>query len=57
MRLDVATVAGAVSSGSGILSQAIPEPSSWALMVVGFAGLSFAAYRGKNGPLMARNAA
>jgi hypothetical protein len=28
-----------------VLSSAIPEPSTWALMLVGFAGLGFAGYR------------
>jgi hypothetical protein len=27
---------------------AIPEPSTWAMMLIGFAGIGFAAYRRKN---------
>jgi hypothetical protein len=27
---------------------AVPEPSTWALMLIGFAGLGFAAYRRKS---------
>jgi hypothetical protein len=30
-----------------ITSSAVPEPSTWAMMVMGFAGLGFAAYRGR----------
>jgi hypothetical protein len=28
-------------------SGAVPEPSTWAMMLVGFAGLSFAGYRAR----------
>lgn len=32
---------------------AVPEPSTWAMMILGFCGLSFMAYRRKqNGPLL-----
>jgi hypothetical protein len=34
---------------------AVPEPSTWAMMLLGFAGIGFAAYRRKN--KMAQNAA
>ena len=30
---------------------AVPEPSTWAMMILGFLGLGFLAYRRKNGPL------
>ena len=30
---------------------AVPEPSSWAMMILGFAGIGFMAYRRKNGGL------
>jgi hypothetical protein len=30
-------------------SSAIPEPSTWAMMLVGFAGLAFAGYRARSG--------
>jgi hypothetical protein len=32
-------------SGDFVLGGAIPEPSTWAMMLVGFAGLGFAGYR------------
>jgi hypothetical protein len=28
--------------------RAVPEPSTWAMMILGFAGLGFMAYRRKN---------
>jgi hypothetical protein len=31
----------------------VPEPSTWAMMILGFAGLGFIAYRRKSKPLMA----
>jgi hypothetical protein len=32
--------------------RAIPEPSTWAMMILGFAGIGFMAYRRKSKPLM-----
>jgi hypothetical protein len=32
---------------------AIPEPSTWAMMLIGFAGLGFAGYRGRKGVALA----
>jgi hypothetical protein len=31
--------------GPKVLVQSVPEPSTWAMMMLGFAGLGFAAYR------------
>jgi hypothetical protein len=43
---------GVISSGedsrSAILTAAVPEPSTWALMILGFMGIGFMAYRRKN---------
>ena len=39
----------------GAITPAVPEPSTWAMMLLGFAGLGFMAYRRKN--QMALNAA
>jgi hypothetical protein len=33
---------------SGQLTQAVPEPSTWAMLLLGFAGLGFMAYRRKS---------
>ena len=30
-----------------VFSTGVPEPSTWAMMMLGFAGLGFAAYRGR----------
>ena len=36
----------AISSGPGAgLSAAVPEPSTWAMMILGFLGVGFLAYR------------
>jgi hypothetical protein len=32
----------------GFLSSGVPEPSTWAMMILGFAGIGFMAYRRKN---------
>jgi hypothetical protein len=41
--------------GSGPCGSAIPEPSTWAMLLLGFAGLGFAGYRStrKAGPIAA----
>jgi hypothetical protein len=31
--------------GSSLVSTGVPEPSTWAMMIIGFAGLAFAGYR------------
>jgi hypothetical protein len=30
----------------------VPEPSTWAMMILGFAGVGFMAYRRKSKPVM-----
>jgi hypothetical protein len=40
----------AISSNSFEIAEittSIPEPSTWAMMIAGFAGLAFAAFRGR----------
>jgi hypothetical protein len=39
------TAASQSFGGSAQLTTGVPEPSTWAMMLVGFAGLGFAAYR------------
>ena len=39
-------------SPSGGTTPAVPEPSTWALMLLGFAGISFMAYRQKAKPTL-----
>jgi hypothetical protein len=46
--LDTATTASALI----IATAAVPEPSTWAMMILGFAGLGFMAYRRKSKPAM-----
>ena len=47
-----------LSTDSGTLirgeafSPAVPEPSAWVMMILGFAGIGFLAYRGKNKPAL-----
>ena len=38
------------NGGSVTISGAVPEPSTWAMMVLGFAGVGFMAYRRKSKP-------
>jgi hypothetical protein len=46
---EVANAAGADSGSNGrftpVVGGAIPEPSTWAMMLLGFAGLGYASYR------------
>jgi PEP-CTERM motif len=37
----------------GSIGGAVPEPSTWAMMLIGFAGLGFAAYRGRRKAVLA----
>jgi PEP-CTERM motif len=52
---------GVISSGqdsrSAILTAAVPEPSTWAMMILGFMGIGFMAYRKNSHTKMAFNAA
>jgi hypothetical protein len=36
------------TAGGGCFQSAIPEPSTWAMMILGFAGVGFMAYRRRN---------
>ena len=36
----------------GGMTAAVPEPSTWAMMIMGFAGVGFMAYRRKQGPVL-----
>jgi hypothetical protein len=38
------------SSLTGTITAAVPEPSTWAMMILGFAGVGFMAYRRKSKP-------
>jgi hypothetical protein len=42
----------ATFNGVGTLTAAVPEPSTWAMMLLGFAGLGVMAYRRKSKPLL-----
>jgi hypothetical protein len=45
---------GVETFGTGTIAAAVPEPSTWAMMILGFAGVGFMAYRRKlNRALMA----
>jgi hypothetical protein len=46
----------AMGSGDGVVSMttslgAVPEPSTWVMMILGFVGLGYMPYRRKNGTL------
>jgi hypothetical protein len=47
-----AASAGFILSGD-IVAPAVPEPSTWAMMILGFLGLGFMAYRRKNSMTLA----
>jgi hypothetical protein len=38
---------GVISATQETITAAVPEPSTWAMMILGFCGLGFMAYRGK----------
>lgn len=41
------TIRGDSGSGSFTIASPVPEPSTWAMMILGFAGVGFLAYRRK----------
>ena len=41
----------AYGSGQAFASATAPEPSPWAMMIIGFAGLGFAGYRARRSPI------
>jgi hypothetical protein len=43
-------VAAHLDVSADVILTAVPEPSTWAMMVLGFAGVGFMAYRRKNKP-------
>jgi hypothetical protein len=55
--IDFTTSAGdyIITASNGVYSISMPEPSTWAMMALGFAGLAFAGYRAarKNAPASA----
>ena len=42
------TAAAHLVIADAFLAEAVPEPSTWAMMLLGFAGLGFMAYRRRN---------
>jgi PEP-CTERM motif len=42
---------GALVQGEVVLA-AVPEPSTWAMLIIGFAGIGFMAYRRKSKPAL-----
>ncbi len=51
---DFACTAGTGFVGASTFTPAVPEPSTWAMMLLGFAGLGFAGYRrGRKGSISA----
>ncbi|SHM84978.1 PEP-CTERM protein-sorting domain-containing protein [Bradyrhizobium lablabi] len=45
--------AGTAHLGTGTITAAVPEPSTWAMIILGFAGIGFMAYRRKSNPALA----
>lgn len=46
----IAGPAKGFDAGFGASSSAVPEPATWAMMAIGFAGLGFAAFRSRKSP-------
>jgi hypothetical protein len=38
-----------VTTATAAVTAAVPEPSTWAMMLLGFAGLAFAGWRARGG--------
>jgi hypothetical protein len=45
---DIGTVVVTATLPDGFYIRGVPEPSTWAMLLIGFAGVGFAAYRRKN---------
>lgn len=45
---DIARSTGDTANVGATMTAAVPEPSTWAMMILGFAGVGFLAYRRKN---------
>ena len=44
---------GTAHLGTGTITAAVPEPSTWAMIILGFAGIGFMAYRRNSKPALA----
>jgi hypothetical protein len=49
---DASWVVSDFTTNAQALTSAIPEPSTWAMMLLGFAGVGFMAYRRKSKPVL-----
>jgi hypothetical protein len=47
---DIANGQNTGTIGANVITTAVPEPSTWAMMILGFAGVGFMAYRRKSKP-------
>jgi PEP-CTERM motif len=45
-------VAGTGLVGSSLVVTAVPEPTTWAMLILGFSGIGFMAYRRKSKPVL-----
>jgi hypothetical protein len=55
IQINLAGACGSCSGGESIVldvTAAVPEPSTWAMMILGFAGIGFMAYRRKSKPAL-----
>jgi PEP-CTERM motif len=52
LRFEVTTGLGLQNTGLDLTISAVPEPSTWAMMILGFAGVGFMAYRRKTTALV-----
>jgi PEP-CTERM motif len=41
-----------IGDGLVVINPAVPEPSTWAMLLLGFAGIGFMAYRRKSKPTL-----
>jgi hypothetical protein len=49
---DASWVVSDFTTNAQALTSAVPEPSTWAMMLLGFAGVGFMAYRRKSKPAL-----